>query len=158
MDEINQLKENLKLEIDAITEKIESMQNIGFESQKEMEQLNSQIQVAKERISNNEDNQKRYQTDLQTSKQRKQELEEEKTGRIEKQTNLNSNKEKFQTELNQKEEELKKIMETLSTKQLEIEAKKQQIEQNVEKRYEANVHINTLEANFGNYEKREKAL
>ena len=28
----------------------------------------------------------------------------------------------------------------------------------MEKRYEANVHINTLEANFENYEKREKAL
>lgn len=158
MDEINQLKENLKMQLDELTAKIESMQNIGFESQKEIEQLNSQINVAKERISNNQENQKRYVAEIEETKQRMQELEEEKTGRIEKQTNLTSNKEKFQKELEQKEQELKKIMETLSTKELEIENKKQQIEQNVDNRYQINVHINTLETNLENYEKREKAI
>ena len=56
MEEIKSLKEALKLEIDDITNKIESMQNLGFESQKEIEQLNSQINVTKERISNNQEN------------------------------------------------------------------------------------------------------
>lgn len=158
MDEINQLKEHLKLEIDNITTKIESMQNIGFESQKQMEQLSSQIKVAKERIANNEENQKRYVVEIEEAKQRIQELEEEKTGRIEKQSNLSSNKEKFQKELEEKEAKRNEIMETLSTKALEIEKKKQQIEQNVDNRYEANVQINTLEANFENHEKREKAV
>lgn len=158
MDEINQLKENLKMEINQITTKIESMQNIGFESQKEIEQLHSQINVAKERISNNKENQERYQTDIENTKQRIQELEQEKTNRLEKQTNLSNNKEKFQKELDEKEQELKKIMETLSTKELEIENKKQQIEKNVDNRYEANVHIHTLETNLENYEKREKAI
>lgn len=158
MDEINQLKENLKMEINQITTKIESMQNIGFESQKEIEQLHSQINVAKERISNNKENQERYQTDIENTKQRIQELEQEKTNRLEKQTNLSNNKEKFQKELDEKEQELKKIMETLSTKELEIENKKQQIEKNVDNRYETNVHIHTLETNLENYEKREKAI
>ena len=39
-----------KTNIDEITAKIESMQNIGFESQKKQEQLNSDINVFKTKI------------------------------------------------------------------------------------------------------------
>ncbi len=158
MEKIKNLKEALKLEIDDITNKIENMQNIGFESQKEIEQLNSQIEVAKERISNNRENTDRFKKEIEDSKQRVIELENEKNSKIEKQTNLSTNKEKFQKELEEKEAELSKITQKLSTKELEIENKKKQIEQNVDKRYELNSNINGLEVNFENLEKREKTV
>ena len=41
-------KEKLKQEIDEITNQIESMQNIGFESEKEIERINSEIKKAVE--------------------------------------------------------------------------------------------------------------
>lgn len=46
LEKIKILKEELKDEIDEITTKIEEMQNIGFESQKQIEQCNSNINVA----------------------------------------------------------------------------------------------------------------
>lgn len=158
MEEIKSLKEMLKTQLDEITLKIEDMQNIGFESQREIEQLNSQINVTKERISNNQENRNRYEKEVNDSKKRIDELEEEKNSKIEKQTNLSNNKEKFQKELEEKEKELEEIMKKLSTKELEIENKKQQIEQNVDNRYELNGRINTLDANFENLEKRERQI
>ena len=63
-EKIKILKEELKDSIDEITEQIENMQNIGFESQKEIEQLNSNINVAETKIQNNEENTKRYKNEI----------------------------------------------------------------------------------------------
>ena len=56
MEEINTLKETLKQEVDQITSEIEKMQNIGLENEKAKERLNSEINIAKERITNNTEN------------------------------------------------------------------------------------------------------
>ena len=61
-------------------------------------------------------------------------------------------------ELKQKETELAKLTKTLSDKELEIEAKKQKIETNTDKKYEVLADINTQEANYENLEKRKKTL
>ena len=60
LEKVKILKEELKSSIDEITETIENMSNIGFESQKQIEQLNSDINVAKTRIVNNNENNDRY--------------------------------------------------------------------------------------------------
>ena len=60
LERVKILKEELKSSIDEITETIENMSNIGFESQKQIEQLNSDINVAKTRIANNNENNDRY--------------------------------------------------------------------------------------------------
>ena len=59
LEKVQLLKEELKSSIDEITENIESMSNLGFESQKQIEQLNSDINVAKTRITNNNENTER---------------------------------------------------------------------------------------------------
>ncbi|MBO5478227.1 MAG: AAA family ATPase [Clostridia bacterium] len=158
MAHINELKEQLKEQINSITEEIESMQNIGFESSKQIEKINSDINVANERISNNKENYARYEKEILENETRKKELEEEKVQKLEKKNNLFDNKEKFQKELEEKELELNKLTAKLSTKELEMEQKKQKQEQNVDKRYEKNSEISTLEANFENYRKREQSL
>ena len=158
MTSLNELKEKLKAEINNITEEIESMQNIGFESSKQIEQINSNVNVANERITNNKENFTRYEKEIEETKKRIQELEEERTSKIEKKTNLNNNKEKFEKELEEKEKTLEELSKKLSSKELEIEAKKARVEKNVDLKYEKNSEINTIEANFENSTKREETL
>ena len=158
LDAITELKEKLKQEIDNITNEIESMQNIGFESEKEIEKINSEIKVSEERISNNKGNFSRFDKEIEEIKNRNLELEEEKKLKLEKKTNLFSNKEKFQKELDEKEKELEDLTKKLSAKELEIEEKKKQVEVNTDLRYEKAANISTIEANLENIEKRKKQL
>lgn len=155
---IQSLKDSLKQELDEITTQIEQMQNIGFESTNKIEKINSEIGISKERIQNNIANKERLESEIKELRIRIQELQEEEKQRQEKKANLFQNKEKFEEELKQKEKELAKLMKTLSDKELEIEAKKQKIETNTDKKYEVLADINTQEANYENLEKRKKTL
>ena len=155
---IQSLKDSLKQELDEITTQIEQMQNIGFESTNKIEKINSEIGISKERIQNNITNKERLESEIKELRIRIQELQEEEKQRQEKKANLFQNKEKFEEELKQKEKELAKLMKTLSDKELEIEAKKQKIETNTDKKYEVLADINTQEANYENLEKRKKTL
>ena len=158
LERIKQLKEELKSEIDDITLKIEDLSNIGFESQKEIEMLNSDINVANTRIANNKENKQRYEKEIEESKTRLQELHEEMEQKQEKKENLKQNKEKFEKELKQKQEELANITKKLSSKELEIEGYKAQVEANTDKKYELQSHVNSQDINFDNYEKRQKQI
>ena len=155
---IQSLKDSLKQELDEITTQIEQMQNIGFERTNKIEKINSEIGISKERIQNNITNKERLESEIKELRIRIQELQEEEKQRQEKKANLFQNKEKFEEELKQKEKELAKLTKTLSDKELEIEAKKQKIETNTDKKYEVLADINTQEANYENLEKRKKTL
>ena len=60
------------------------MSNLGFESQKEIEMLNSDISVSKTKISNNEENEKRFLEEIEEKTTRLKELEEEQKQKDEK--------------------------------------------------------------------------
>ena len=77
LNKIKQLKEELKLSVDNITEEIEKMSNLGFESQKQIENLNSDINVAKTRISNNNENSTRYTSEIEEQNSKIEQLNEE---------------------------------------------------------------------------------
>lgn len=158
LEEIKTLKEQLKNEVDEITEKIEAMQNIGFESTNKIEKINSDINVATERKENNKTNKERFLSEVEEIKTRITELEEERKQKQDKKLNLNTNKEKFEKELAEKEAELAEITKKLSDKELEIEAKKQKVEQNVDRKYEIASEINTQDVNLENLEKRQKVV
>jgi len=158
LESMQKAKEELKSEIDKITAEIESVQNLSFESTNKIEKLNSEIGIANERISNNKSNSERLINEIEEVKNRIVELEEEKKQKIEKKNNIFLNKEKFENELKEKEAELAKLTEKLSSKELEIEEQKQKVEKNTDTKYEIGNEISTLEANFENYEKREKTL
>ncbi len=158
LERVKALKEELKSQIDEITVKIEEMSNIGFESQKEIEMLNSDISVAKTRIENNNENSKRYEKEIEESKEKLNDLNKELEQKKEKKDNLKENKEKFQKELEEKEEELRKITEKLSSKELEIEGYKTKVSENTDKKYELQGDIHTEDINFENYEKRERQI
>ena len=158
LDRIKALKEELKNNIDNITTQIEEMSNLGFESQKEIEMLNSDISVAKTRITNNNENTQRYTKEIEETTEKLRELQEEIEQKQQKKDSLKQNKEKYEKELKEKEEELQKITEKLSSKELEIEKHKQKVEENTDKKYELQSQINTQNVNYDNYEKREKQI
>ena len=155
LERIKILKEELKSSIDEITETIENMSNIGFESQKQIEQLNSDINVAKTRIANNNENNDRYLKEIDEQNAKIQELKEEIEQKEAKKDNLKQNKEKFEKELNEKQEELDKLTEKLSSKELEIEGYKHTVEENTDKKYELQSEINAQNINYQNFEKRQ---
>ncbi|MFR0922937.1 MAG: chromosome segregation protein SMC [Clostridia bacterium] len=158
LERIKILKEELKSSIDEITETIENMSNIGFESQKQIEQLNSDINVAKTRIANNNENNDRYLKEIYEQNAKIQELKEEIEQKEAKKDNLKQNKEKFEKELNEKQEELDKLTEKLSSKELEIEGYKHTVEENTDKKYELQSEINAQNINYQNFEKRQAQI
>ena len=151
-------KDDLKSDIDNITNQIEEMQKLGFESTNKIEKINSDIKVNEERISNNEINYKRFEEDINETKNKIEELKEEQKTKENKKENLYKNKEKFEAELKEKQAELEKISSKLSEKEIEIEEKKKKVEANVDLKYENQNVISTQNATFEEVEKREKTL
>jgi chromosome segregation ATPase len=129
---------------------------LSYESSNTIEKYNSEISVTEERIVNNKENYARYETEIEDIKTRLLELEDEKKQKLDKKTNLYSNKEKFEKELAEKEQELASITAKLSSKQTEIEEKKKVVQDNIDLRYEILSEINTYDINFENTEKQEK--
>lgn len=158
LSNIQTQKEELRKNIEDITNQIESIQNLSLESEKRKEQLNSEININKERINNNNSNYDRLKLEIDESKDRIKELEEEKNQKQVKKDNLFSNKEKFSKELEEKEIELANLTEKLSSKEIQIEEKKQKVEKNTDEKYEISNVISTLIANMENSEKRENNI
>ena len=158
LTELQTLKENLKKEIDTITNTIEEIQNGNLESSKKQEQMNAEVNVTKERIANNEENIQKAKNEIEDGIQRVQELEEEKTQKVDKKTNLYESKERFEKELREKEKELEEISSKLSSKEKEIEDKKRKVEQDTDIRYEKTGSINAQDIHYENLEKREKTV
>ena len=158
LEKIKILKDELKESIDEITNKIESMQNIGFESQKKQELLNSDINVYKSKIENNDQNEKRFLEEIDELKKKIQTSEGEMNNKLDKKNSLKQNKEKFEKELKEKQEELNKIMANFSEKELKIEEAKRKLETNVDKKYEIETEKNTQNTNIFNIEKRSKQI
>ena len=155
---LQNLKENLKTELEEIISKIEETQNLGFESEKKIEQINSDINVQKTKIENNNQNSDTYLKEIEELKKRNAEILEEKENRINKKDNLLANREKFVLELEEKENKLQEITSKLSKEEVEIEEKKKQVENNTETKYENREAINTLEINNENLNKRSKTV
>ena len=158
MEALQAFKEELRQVVDDITAQIENMQNIGFESSNKIEKINSEIGISNERIQNNNANKQRLETEILEVKSRIEELKEEQKQKLEKKTNLTSNKEKFEKELAEKEAELAELSKKLSAKELEIEGKKQIVQDNIDKKYELAAEINTQDVNYENLEKHKKQL
>lgn len=158
LERIKLLKEELKNEIDSITNKIEEMSNLGFESQKEIEMLNSDINVSNTRITNNKANSERFSQEIEELKAKIKELNEEKEQKEAKKINLINDKERFNKELEQKQKELEEITKKLSSKELEIEGYKKKVEENTDNRYEIQAQISEKQINYQNYEKRQHQI
>ena len=158
LESLQKNKEDLKIAVDNITLQIEELQNIGFESSNKIEKINSNISLSKEKIVHNNENVERLENEKQEVETRIKELEEEISGKKEKQENLLINKEKFEKELQEKEEKLKEITSKMSGKELEIEAKKKEVENLIDQKYEKSSLITAINTNIENSGKRKQTL
>ena len=155
---LQNLKDNLRQELEEIISKIEETQNLGFESEKKIEQINSEINVQNERITNNIQNRETCLKEIEELKKRNEEIAEEKENRINKKDNLMANREKFAKELEEKEKTLNELSGKLSDKEKTIENKKRKVEEDTETKYENREQINTIEINNENLSKRKKTV
>ncbi len=151
-------KDNLKIELENIIQEIEKMQNLGFEISNRIEKINSDINVTKQRAESNLENIERYKTEIQELQEKIKLLEEEKTQKLSKKSNLYADKERFEKELAEKEKELEELTGKLSAKELEIEEKKRNLNDNIDNKYELSANMNTQDINYENLQKREKTL
>ena len=158
LEKIKILKEELNSKLDEITLEIENAQNIGFESQKNIEKLNSDINVAKANVQNNIENIENNKKDIEELSQKilksKKDIEE----KLNKKNSLKENRQKFEEELNEKQSKLSEIQKNLSDEQLHIENLKKKLEQNIDEKYEIESDTNTQNANILNYEKRKSQI
>ena len=154
LEKIKIIKEDLKSTIDELTENIEKTQNLGFSSQKEIEMLNSDINVSKTKIQNNEDNKERFKQEIEEIKQKIEKSTQDMELKLSRKDGLKENKEKFEKELEEKTKKLEEINKTLSEKELEIEEDKRKLEENVDTKYEIEGFINEQKVNISNIEKR----
>lgn len=155
---LQNLKDNLKNELEEITSEIEKTQNLSFEAEKKHEQINSQINIAKEKIINNNENYERYLKEIEELEEKNKNLIEEKSTKIEKKDKLSNDREKFAKELEEKQNKLDELTKKLSDEELKIEEKKKQVEQNSELKYEKKELITIAESNLENISKREKTV
>ena len=158
LNNIQELKEELRATLDNITEQIEKMQSLGFENEKKKEQIKADINVNQEKINNNKENFERLEKEILENDERIKILEEEKVQKQDKKTNLTENKEKFVKELEEKEAELKELTDKMSGKELEMETKKKKVDENIDQKYEMSNTISTLVANVDNSKAREKTV
>ncbi len=158
LQNIQKLKEELKVKIDEITLEIERISNLGFESQKEVEMLNSSISVTETRKTNNIENKKRLEKEILELEGTIKTLEDESKQKELKKENLKENKEKFEKELLEKEKQLLELTAKLSDKEKMIEGYKLTVEENTDKKYELQGQINIQDINYQNDEKRQKHI
>lgn len=158
LSNIQDLKEELKENLDKITEQIEKVQNLSFENERKNVQLKSDISLNIEKINNNNENMQRLENEIAENKEKIAILEEEINTKKGKKEGLNQNKEKFVKELEEKEEKLKKLTETMSAKELEMEKKKKKFDDNINEKFEISNTISTLIANSENAELRKKVI
>lgn len=156
LSNIQDLKEELKENLDKITEQIEKVQNLSFENERKNVQLKSDISLNIEKINNNNENMQRLENEIAENKEKIAILEEEINTKKGKKEGLNQNKEKFVKELEEKEEKLKKLTENMSEKELEMEKKKKKFDDNINEKFEISNTISTLIANSENAELRKK--
>ena len=158
LNDLGTQRDDLKKSLEELLELIEKTQNLGFELEKKKEQINGQITVNQERISNNEENYKRFETEIENLKEKNKTLEEDKEKKLSKKEDLSVNKEKYETELANKTKEYEEFSKTLSAKALEVEEKKDKVQKNIDRKYELIAISNTELANYENLVKREKSL
>ena len=152
LEKIKIIKEDLKSTIDELTENIEKTQNLGFSSQKEIEMLNSDINVSKTKIQNNEENKERFTQEIEEIKQKIEKSTQDMKLKLSRKDGLKENKEKFEKELEEKTKKLEEINKTLSEKELEIEEDKRKLEENIDTKYEIEGFINEQKVNISNIE------
>ncbi len=140
-DELRELTEKLLNEIE------ENQANI-FEAQNNVEKQKADIGVYRERIQNNNAKYELSADEIEKLNERKAELEKDKEDRNDKKSRLFADKKRFEDELNEKEEALKKLLESFSNEQKKIEDLKAKVMSNLDVKFEKMEVLSDISANI----------
>ena len=140
-DELRELTEKLLNEIE------ENQANI-FEAQNNVEKQKADIGVYKERIQNNNAKYELSADEIEKLNERKAELEKDKEDRNAKKSRLFADKKRFEDELNEKEDALKKLLESFSNEQKKIEDLKAKVMSNLDVKFEKMEVLSDISANI----------
>ena len=140
-DELRELTEKLLNEIE------ENQANI-FKAQNNVEKQKADIGVYRERIQNNNAKYELSADEIEKLNERKAELEKDKEDRNDKKSRLFADKKRFEDELNEKEEALKKLLESFSNEQKKIEDLKAKVMSNLDVKFEKMEVLSDISANI----------
>lgn len=140
------MKEQTRLLLDGLTNKIEKLQNDIFEAQNNIEKQKSNIGIQSERIQSNIENYEKFQIEIEEFENKKEELEQEREHRKDKKERLFNDKEKFEIELREKEEEFKNMTQKLTDEQKHIEEIKSKVMDNMNVKFEKMEALRELSA------------
>ena len=140
-DELRELTEKLLNEIE------ENQANI-FEAQNNVEKQKADIGVYRERIQNNNAKYELSADEIEKLNERKAELEKDKEDRNAKKSRLFADKKRFEDELNEKEDALKKLLESFSNEQKKIEDLKAKVMSNLDVKFEKMEVLSDISANI----------
>ena len=140
-DELRELTEKLLNEIE------ENQANI-FEAQNNVEKQKADIGVYRERIQNNNAKYELSADEIEKLNERKAELEKDKEDRNAKKSRLFADKKRFEDELNEKEDVLKKLLESFSNEQKKIEDLKAKVMSNLDVKFEKMEVLSDISANI----------
>ena len=139
-------KAELKQKIQELADKIEELREKFFQVENEKEKLNSKISLLDANSNASNANINRLNNEILEDKEKVNLLKEELEKRAQKRENVFKNKEKFEIELQQKEEELSKIVATLDEKGMQIEELKKVIDSNNDRKFELKNQIIIIDA------------
>lgn len=139
-------KAELKQKIQELADKIEELREKFFQVENEKEKLNSKISLLDANSNAANANINRLNNEILEDKEKVNLLKEELEKRAQKRENVFKNKEKFEIELQQKEEELSKIVATLDEKGMQIEELKKVIDSNNDRKFELKNQISSIDA------------
>ncbi len=152
LQKAQELKIETKESVEAIFAKQEEIQQFIFESENNVEKLNSEIAMLQMQKENNIANFEVLEKEITELKTMITTNEEEKKNRRDKIELLNANKKRFENELNEKQIQYDELYSKLSKKGEEVEAKKEIIEKEHEKEINFKMEIN----NFKNDNENQK--
>ncbi len=147
LSDFQALKEELRIAIEDFMVKIESLQNDVFTVQNQIEKQRADKGIFLERIQHNKENEEKFINEIEMYKSRKLELEQEKQDRISKKERLFQDKNRFEVELQEKEEEYRKLSASLTEEQQKIEDIKNSMMQNIDLKFEKMEILSDLTAN-----------
>lgn len=152
LEKMQEDKVQTKEKIENILTKNEDIQKFMYESDNEIEKINSQINMLKMQKDNNDANFEILDKEIIELKELIEKNELDKKNRANKIETLIKNRKKFEDELQQKEEEYNEIYSKLSQRGEEVEKKKDIISNINEQKMNLRININELKNKNINHE------
>ncbi len=151
-------KKQLQGQFEMTENELEHLQQQIFNIGSSIEQSKSEIKVAKERMDNNKENNERLNLETSEFEQKIQELEAENNHKKGRCKQLRLDKDRFSSELINKEEELAKVSASIDSEQEQVEALKTEIIEKINLINDRKTEINSLKVLLEGLEKREEQI